>query len=81
MVLIQVDLNDQENETLNMYRLAYNLHNRPDAIKHIINSQRNKIEKIKENSKKNIEEAEEESKDIDEKFEDALDGRLVRETE
>lgn len=61
MVQVQVDLSEEENKLLNMYRLIYDLENKPDAIKHLISSQKKRIEGVKEKNRMEIEKAEQEA--------------------
>ena len=70
MVWVQLDLQEEENRLLNMYKLVYNLKNKEEAIRHLINSQKIRIEQIKEENKKYIEQAEQEANNYESDEED-----------
>jgi len=81
MVLVQVNLDEEENKLLNMYRLVHDLHSKEDAVKHLINSQKERIEKIKIQNKKYLEKAEKEAdKELSEDDEEMVEAQeeLVR---
>lgn len=75
MVLVQINLDEDMNKLLNMYKLVHNLKSKEDAIRYLIINQRDKIEEIKEKNKKYIEQAEKEADNLTEAEEENLKAR------